>query len=545
CNDICLDVVMYFNPVLGSWLQSFVCDSLNERYQKFVAAQPGGRFDGLVVLVGYSLGGVISFELLQKQRWDVRESLQCSARSDLVNGAEKHPNNVAGASTRLNRTTSSPVACGNPPSSPTLLFRPRILLTMGSPIGAVQVARSEHKDFERKIEFLQTNLGVRFLNIFATNDPMGYRCEPLLSPSFKQIPPVTLPEALKTPPSSRFPTSTVAVASTSIPSMTLKLGFSFSTTVNIPAVATVPAVRRAITSALEVMAVSASASVNYLGTAVGSAVKRRWSSTGSGLIPEQVVESNKNSGKRKRSDDEDDESEVVNTFTKRFKIDTSTATQAKSSSPFLSSIASNLRWLTGFKKDQVSPTNPEFMDTATTLVAPDIVMEDMEQLVELSSNQSAGMRCESEEDGTSSDAASESESEGVTVKVTAALSETRLNSSSLPLNSKPGSSSNAVQETVLPQPQPGLGLARQATYDIIPPSPRLDYVVPPDYLFRSFAPSPRNQLMAPPGYFSAARDYLTGIRAHFCYWRSHRVAAFLVDLFGTELHEMRLARTQT
>ncbi|KXS17246.1 hypothetical protein M427DRAFT_68647 [Gonapodya prolifera JEL478] len=508
-NDVLLDVVMFFTPHLGSWMLQFVRDQLNDLYRSFCATQPGGVFDGVVVLMGYSLGGVISFDLLQKQTWKAEEA----ANSATTLCADESIHSDTGVEqTRLPPAPDPPTPTTSPkPLSLSLAFRPRLLVTLGSPIAAVQVARTEHGAFAQKLDHV-AGLGVRFLNLFSTNDPMGYRCEPLLSPSFKQVPPVTIPHVSTSRSlTARAPSSTPAPAPTPT-SVRLTLGLKLSATIPLPlpspvASLALPSLHRTVQTALDAVAVSTSASVRYLGGVGG--VVGRWRSRPQGSPGE-----GEKVGKRAR--DRDDVGEGNGHGVKRQKGPSSPLPHGldRQTQPgILASIASSLLNLTGrFTRTSPAPAVSEPVSQPQPAAGKD---------GEMDSGAAAAGRdsVDGEDDESMSDRTSDS----------ASSDRERTRSPSPVENTFPPVPAPAPKTTPTPPP-----LVSRSASSIIPPHPRLDFVVTPDFLFTSFT-SPRPHLGPAPGYLSAARDYLAGLRAHFSYWHSARVAGFLVGEFRKEV----------
>ncbi|KAJ3177818.1 hypothetical protein HDU85_005729 [Gaertneriomyces sp. JEL0708] len=149
-NDILADVLYYFTPRNGRRILEVVAGLLNEAYKDFMKSCP--EFEGQICLVGHSLGGIIGY--------------------DLVSGMNKE--NEGGGKEVLGFDI------------PGLLFHPDVLLLFGSPLGAALVIRGV------ELGHWRPNADVLWQNVFHVCDPMAYRIEPLLHPSYAQIPPVLL-----------------------------------------------------------------------------------------------------------------------------------------------------------------------------------------------------------------------------------------------------------------------------------------------------------------------------------------------------------------
>lgn len=134
---------------------NIVTEKLNAAWKDFKSRNP--QFNGRIALVGHSLGGVISYDIIANQPRDAplsNSSSSESAFSDI--------------------------------KFPLLDFKPNFLFSMGSPMAAVMVMRGQ------EVEEYQLPKWCRYINVFHLFDPLGYRCEPLFDPSFASIPPMAI-----------------------------------------------------------------------------------------------------------------------------------------------------------------------------------------------------------------------------------------------------------------------------------------------------------------------------------------------------------------
>ncbi|KAI8906747.1 DDHD domain-containing protein, partial [Gorgonomyces haynaldii] len=155
CNEILADVLFYFTSFHGQTLVNLITQEFNKQYQEFVVQHP--NFKGKVAIVGHSLGGVISYDILANQG---SEQVQIP----------EFPQS----------TTHFPLVY------PKLDFVPDLFFVLGSPIAAVMVMRGQDvKQYRLPKE-------IRFFNIFSLYDPLAYRLEPLLNKRYTEISPVLL-----------------------------------------------------------------------------------------------------------------------------------------------------------------------------------------------------------------------------------------------------------------------------------------------------------------------------------------------------------------
>ncbi|KAI8092108.1 hypothetical protein BDF21DRAFT_490741 [Thamnidium elegans] len=176
-NDYLADVLFYFSKDRGQNIVNNVTNLFNTSYHNFKEKHP--NFDGKIIILGYSLGGVIVWDILSHQR-------------EPANDLEKdHYKKLDINFTKLD-------------------FKPHYFYGLGSPLGAVLTFRGQdptlyHPDFD-----------IQFENVFHPFDPIGYRFEPLFNDYFTDKPAVLIERSAPFGPSFSFP---------SMPSFPLSSGF--------------------------------------------------------------------------------------------------------------------------------------------------------------------------------------------------------------------------------------------------------------------------------------------------------------------------------
>ncbi|KAK9762659.1 hypothetical protein K7432_011402 [Basidiobolus ranarum] len=149
-NDYLADVMYYFTNHNGQHIINTIVTALNDEYDHFKERYP--TFNGSFSLLGYSLGGVCSYDILcaQEEKFNLE-------------GRKLYTVEV-----------------------PKLKFTPKHLFALGSPIGAVMVQRSQEYDG------YQVPKNCTFHNIFHPYDPIAYRIEPLIDERYAEIEPLTI-----------------------------------------------------------------------------------------------------------------------------------------------------------------------------------------------------------------------------------------------------------------------------------------------------------------------------------------------------------------
>ncbi|TPX58392.1 hypothetical protein SpCBS45565_g08004 [Spizellomyces sp. 'palustris'] len=169
-NDILADVLYYFSSFHGQTILKIVAKRLNEAYAKFSQDHPD--FDGKVILVGHSLGGIICYDLLSNMEDAKGRDGVASSGNSREPSMERPPPPPAGPYFAI--------------SYPKLTFRPAALFSLGSPVPATLIMRGQ------SIHTYRPPPDILFHNIFHLYDPLSYRIEPLLNYQYAEIPPVLL-----------------------------------------------------------------------------------------------------------------------------------------------------------------------------------------------------------------------------------------------------------------------------------------------------------------------------------------------------------------
>ncbi|KAK4517280.1 uncharacterized protein ATC70_000613 [Mucor velutinosus] len=175
-NDYLADVLFYFSKDRGQKIIDNVTNLFNTSYHNFMEKHP--NFTGKIVIMGYSLGGIIVWDILSHQREPKDHETAMYDKMDIK-------------FTKLD-------------------FKPNYFFGLGSPVGAVLTFRGQdpkvyHPDFD-----------IQFENVFHPFDPLGYRFEPLFNDYFTDKPAVLVQRSVPIGPSFSFP---------SMPSFPLSAGF--------------------------------------------------------------------------------------------------------------------------------------------------------------------------------------------------------------------------------------------------------------------------------------------------------------------------------
>lgn len=175
-NDYLADVLFYFSKDRGQKIIDNVTNLFNTSYHNFMEKHP--NFNGKIAIMGYSLGGIIVWDILSHQRDPQDHETAMYDKMDIK-------------FTKLD-------------------FKPNYFFGLGSPVGAVLTFRGQdpkvyHPDFD-----------IQFENVFHPFDPLGYRFEPLFNDYFTDKPAVLVQRSVPIGPSFSFP---------SMPSFPLSAGF--------------------------------------------------------------------------------------------------------------------------------------------------------------------------------------------------------------------------------------------------------------------------------------------------------------------------------
>ncbi|KAG0246221.1 hypothetical protein BGX31_003685 [Mortierella sp. GBA43] len=183
-----------FNNHYGSEIIRIIVDELNTAYSTFMSKHPG--FNGKIAVYALSLGGIAVFDILtcidddaeSKDNGETATEIPAHNSTPPENGLSENMDDRGATAT--SSAMKAKIRKQDQPKFkavvPKLKFRPHILFTVGSPIGAVMVMRNlEWEHFHPPDDILHHN-------IFHPFDPLAYRIEPLIDPTFAAIPAVTL-----------------------------------------------------------------------------------------------------------------------------------------------------------------------------------------------------------------------------------------------------------------------------------------------------------------------------------------------------------------
>ncbi|ODV58991.1 putative carboxylic ester hydrolase [Ascoidea rubescens DSM 1968] len=162
-GDVLLDVLLYYDPFYFNAILNEVTTEANRIYDLYSKYNP--KFKGKVSIIGHSLGSAITFEILSKQP----EQLE-------------NKNNQG----KLNFPVDNFFALG----SPTGLFN----LIKRKKIGSRQIYNLDNT--ENIMSLPRCN---NYYNIFHPSDPVAYRVEPLISRTYSEFMPCSIPNLLDNP----------------------------------------------------------------------------------------------------------------------------------------------------------------------------------------------------------------------------------------------------------------------------------------------------------------------------------------------------------
>ncbi|KAI8332032.1 DDHD domain-containing protein [Chlamydoabsidia padenii] len=181
-NHWLMDCLYYFSKPYGQCIIDTVCQQCNEAYRQHVETWPDfEKNNGQVHMIGFSLGGVIGYDIASMQ-WNKEKD----GPAPSPNHHQQHDPAMflKDTDTLLYYHQSKPDL-----QVPLLEFPIRCLFTCGSPIAAALVFRGLDYIFYRPPP------RTKVFNIFHPFDPLGYRIEPMLDPSYTSIRPVQLSRA--------------------------------------------------------------------------------------------------------------------------------------------------------------------------------------------------------------------------------------------------------------------------------------------------------------------------------------------------------------
>ncbi|CAL8076921.1 unnamed protein product [Calicophoron daubneyi] len=210
---------------------------LNAQYAEFTNSSEGANFNGVVCVIADCVGAILTYDLLNivarhldgTLTSDMTDGLSVIdagvrrwrdlAPSSLNPGAKNHDHSSNGSPRMSISQTSSPSlrSRGSPKIvQPVLDFHINNLLMLGSPVGLILAFRHQlYGSITPNSDdpsFMETEFKVaadQVCNLFHSNDPGGFRVEPLLHPRFEQIAPVLVPQYARYPLGDSQPISLV------------------------------------------------------------------------------------------------------------------------------------------------------------------------------------------------------------------------------------------------------------------------------------------------------------------------------------------------
>ncbi|ORY93398.1 DDHD domain-domain-containing protein [Syncephalastrum racemosum] len=165
-NEYLADVLFYFSKDRGQNITDNVTNLFNTSYNNFLEKHPD--FKGKIAIIGYSLGGVITWDILSHQR-------QPSSAEEEAEYAKV-----------TNRYSP-------------LDFKPDYFFGFGSPVGAVLTMRNQSP------KLYHPDHDIVFENVFHPFDPLAYRFEPLLNEYYTNESAVLVDRSIPLGPTFSFP----------------------------------------------------------------------------------------------------------------------------------------------------------------------------------------------------------------------------------------------------------------------------------------------------------------------------------------------------
>ena len=177
------DVLLYEQAHHRLAIQGRVVARINEIYRAWQQQYPG--FAGPVILCGHSLGSLITFDILRAQNEATAAAASCDGQSNLAARPEALAAPTAGPSSCASGSgshTGAAVASAEGPGR--LNCHISALVLLGSPVAFFVAVRGHRLG----PTFSLRPSCARLFNVFARNDPVAYRLEPLLSPMDEEGP---------------------------------------------------------------------------------------------------------------------------------------------------------------------------------------------------------------------------------------------------------------------------------------------------------------------------------------------------------------------
>ncbi|KAI9256594.1 hypothetical protein BDA99DRAFT_516859 [Phascolomyces articulosus] len=165
-NEYLADILFYFSKERGQSIVDNVTNLFNVSYHNFLEKHPD--FNGKIVIIGYSLGGIITYDILSHQRQPETPEEEAEYRKIDVKYSK-------------------------------LDFKPSYFFGFGSPLAAMLTIRNQtpklyHPDHD-----------IVFENVFHPFDPLAYRFEPLINDYYTDHPAVLVKRSIPLGPSFSFP----------------------------------------------------------------------------------------------------------------------------------------------------------------------------------------------------------------------------------------------------------------------------------------------------------------------------------------------------
>ena len=187
-NEVLADVLLYEQAHHRLAIQRRVVARINEIHRAWQQHHPG--FAGPVILCGHSLGSLITFDILHAQNeataaaatsCDDQPSL--AARSEALAATTAGANSCAsGGGSHTGAAMGAAVSSAEGPGR--LNCQISALVLLGSPVAFFVAVRGHRLG----PTFSLRPSCARLFNVFARNDPVAYRLEPLLSPMEEEGP---------------------------------------------------------------------------------------------------------------------------------------------------------------------------------------------------------------------------------------------------------------------------------------------------------------------------------------------------------------------
>ncbi|CEG73851.1 hypothetical protein RMATCC62417_09150 [Rhizopus microsporus] len=164
-NHWLMDCLYYFTNPYGQHIINHVVKTCSKAYEDYVSSHPG--FNGHVHFIGFSLGGIIAYDIASMQWSEHEDGLPPWAKGDVSNTPDI--------------------------TVPPLGFKIKSIFTCGSPIAAGLICRG--------LDYLQFRPPprTRIHNIFHPFDPLGYRLEPMIHPNYDTVEPVLVDRTKRLP----------------------------------------------------------------------------------------------------------------------------------------------------------------------------------------------------------------------------------------------------------------------------------------------------------------------------------------------------------